>query len=236
LLFSLAISLKFFAAIIFVPLILLLVKDLKKILIFGFFASIFCLLSAIAYLDNATFISNVSKLVETKLTSSDQNFQPIKLICMLLYILLCVKAYMLKKMAKKDFIKNSIFISYGAYVILFLMVKWHPQWIILLMPFLSLSYSYLKNIIFCFYIEMAGTFSFVTLTVNTWKDNVDQKMITLGPLSSIFDSYNIRMSDIINIHYFDYLGVNLKSILLCILYAYLLHPILLFVYDSKKNK
>jgi hypothetical protein len=132
------------------------------------------------------------------------------------------------------FVKNAIFFVYASYLILFLMVKIHPQWILLPIPFLALAHSYFKFKKVSFYIEMFGFLAFLLLTFNIWKDNVDQKMLTDGPFGYFFQPYYSRIADFLNIHALDVYGFNLKSLCLLFLYLFLVHPII-FLFVKKET-
>ena len=72
--------------------------------------------------------------------------------------------------------------------------------------------------------------------MNTWKDNVDQKMLSDGALGKLLGIYKFRIADLINIHYLDQYGVNLKTFFTAMIYLYLLHPIIIYCYEKKYNK
>jgi hypothetical protein len=141
-------------------------------------------------------------------------------------------------MPRNERIKKAIFISYSSYVLLLLSVKWHPNWILIIIPFLLLTSSYIKNKKLFFYFEALAFLAFIGLCTNVWVDNVDQKMITQGPLSFLLpNSYYYRISDIFNIHAFDNSGIHLKTILLLVLYSYFLYPFYEFILEEyEKNK
>ena len=60
--------------------------------------------------------------------------------------------------------------------------------------------------------------SFILLTTNIWKDNVDQKMITQGPISKILPDVQIQIAEFLDVSHF-------KTIVIVIFYIYLLHPL-----------
>jgi hypothetical protein len=233
--FSIAISFKFFALIIFLPLILIREKKLKNIIKYSLIAASLCLISLLAFISNKTFTENVFFMVQNKVLHG----QPIslyKLSLLVVYTALCIKCFHQKSINKDRLVKSSIFACYMSYLVLFFYVKWHPQWIIIILPFICLINSYLKNKKICFLYEIAGFISFFVLTVNIWKDNIDQKMLSDGALGKILGEYQYRIADLIDIHYFDQYGINLKTLFTLIIYLYLLHPIIIYTYEKKYKK
>jgi hypothetical protein len=167
------------------------------------------------------------------------NGQPIsfyKIVLIIGYISICINCFIQKNLTLDMFVKNSIFVCYLSYLVLFFYVKWHSQWIVIILPFMSLINSYLKNKKLCLTFELAGFISFFVLTVNTWKDNVDQKMLSDGALGKILGEYQYRIADLIDIHYLDQYGINLKTFFTIIIYLYLLYPIIIYTYEKKYKK
>jgi hypothetical protein len=233
--FSIAISFKFFALIIFLPLLLIREKKLKNIIKYSLIAASICLISLLAFISNKTFAENVFFMVQNKVLHG----QPIslyKLSLLVAYIALCINCFFQKNLNKDMLVKSSIFACYMSYLVLFFYVKWHSQWIIIILPFMCLINSYLKNKKICLLYEIAGFISFFVLTVNTWKDNVDQKMLSDGALGKILGEYQYRIADLIDIHYFDHYGINLKTLFTIMIYLYLLHPIIIYTYEKKYKK
>jgi len=235
--FSFAISCKFFAVIIFIPLLLLVEKNILRIVQLSFFAISLCVIYFLFYMGNESFVDNVLLIAKQK--SSSDSLISIKHLCGLIYLGVCFYAYKIKKMTYSLFVNKTIFISYISYLLMFFAVKWHPNWILLIVPFMALSYSYIKSYAWVFWLEFFGFISFVILISNIWVDNVDQMMLIHGPLSKLIgETYFFRIADVLNIHSLDALGIHLKPFLLLAFYAYLLHPLLILFsesYAKKKN-
>jgi len=188
-------------------------------------------------MSNESFVDNVLLIAKQK--SSSDSLISIKHLCGLIYLGVCFYAYKIKKMTYSLFVNKTIFISYISYLLMFFAVKWHPNWILLIVPFMALSYSYIKSYAWVFWLEFFGFISFVILISNIWVDNVDQMMLIHGPLSKLIgETYFFRIADVLNIHSLDALGIHLKPFLLLAFYAYLLHPLLILFsesYAKKKN-
>lgn len=230
--FAFAITFKFFALIPFLPLLLLREKSITQIIKYGFISSSISIFFILIYHNDSSFFSNTLYLVNNKISTSG-SLKLTTLLSVGAYFFLCIFAFFQKNLSKFNFVKNAIFFTYASYLILFFMVKWHPQWVLLLMPFLALSYSYsrFKKLSFC--LEIIGFITFLLLTFNTWKDNVDQKMLTDGPFGYFFQPYYFRISDILNIHSLDAIGIHLKSFCILFLYLFLVHPLIFFFAEKR---
>lgn len=235
--FSFAISCKFFAVIIFIPLLLLAEKNILRIIQFFFLAIGLCAIYFLFYMSNDSFVDNVLLIAKQK--SSSESFISWKHLCELIYLGVCFYAYQVKKMTYSLFVKRAIFISYISYLLMFFAVKWHPNWILIIIPFMALSYSYIKSYAWVFWLEFFGFISFIVLISNIWMDNVDQMMFIHGPLSQLIGkTYFFHIADVLNMHSLDAIGIHLKPFLLLAFYVYLLHPLLIFLsesYAKKKN-
>lgn len=233
--FSLAISFKFFALIIFIPLILIREKNLIKIIKYSLISGGICFISLLAFISNKSFTENVFFMLQNKLLNGE-SFSFYKISLLIAYIYLCLYCFYLKNIPKDQLIKKSIFACYISYLILFFYVKWHSQWILIIMPFTALINSYLKNKKLCLAFEVIGFTSFFVLTVNIWKDNIDQKMLSDGALGKFLGLYQNRIADFIDVHYLDQYGINLKPFFIGLIFLYLLHPIIIYYYEKKYKK
>lgn len=222
--FSIAIACKYFALLIFIPLLLLREKNIMNIIIYFLLAFSISIISILAYVDNVNFIESITYVTKIKAFTGSVNF--IKLISLFSYLALCIYIYFTKITDTKSIIKLSILSSQFTYFLFFLAFKWHPQWIIIIIPFMILSYNYINNFTKIILIDFVGFFSFILLSINIWKDNLDQRMMMYGPFSSWLSEIQFRMSDILH-------SQNIKSFLIFIFYVYLLHPLILIFYEKR---
>jgi hypothetical protein len=233
--FSVAITFKFFALVIFIPLLLLAEKNILKLIKFLFLGSLLCIFYFIFYIKSPSFLDNIFLIVKQKVQS--KSLFSFKLLYLFIYFYLCFFCFSFKNYSENLFYKTAIFISFLSYSLIFLATKWHPNWILIMVPFSSLMYTYIKNYKLCFYFELIGFLSFTVLISNIWIDNVDQKMLTQGPLSYLFlKIYPCRISNIFDIHFLDYFGIHLKGLLILILYIYLFHPALIYFWENYAKK
>jgi hypothetical protein len=225
--FSIAISCKFFALIIFIPLLLLREKNILQLIKYSFFGLTTCLIYFILYKNNQTFFENAFYVIKDK--TGINHFSAYKYILLLTYSLICIFCYKFNSKINKDLIKTSIFIAYFSYCFIFIATPWHPNWLLITLPFSALIFSYIKKYKEFLIIEFLGFFSYIILMTNIWKDNLDQKMVAQGPLNFITGyGLNFRISDLFNVHLFDNYGIHLKGLLIALFYIYLFYPLYLY--------
>lgn len=227
--FSLAISLKFFAILIFIPLILLSNKKIIDILKYSLVGTLATLVQVIIYLGNEAFTNGFFSLATSKATSLNSwnisllNNSPYLIIG---FCVICVYSYI--KELNNDNYRNkvSIFVTLISYSLLFSTVSWHPQWLIILMPFFSLAYIYIKDTEKMYMLDIVGMFAFIYITVNFYSNNVDVSMVTNGVLRDFFGSVHLINKDIF-ISKFTYIFEG-------VFFIYLFSPILAY-YFGKRN-
>jgi hypothetical protein len=120
--------------------------------------------------------------------------------------------------------------SLFSYALMFLIVKWHPQWSIIAIPFISLSYLFIKNKRFLSIFEIIAMFSFVLAAVLIWKFNVDVTMMNHSVLKNILPQALIINADLVQSvdsiwKYLFYLVFNF----------YLFLPLLVLFYESRSS-
>jgi hypothetical protein len=238
--FAIAISCKYFAAILFFPLILMIEKrpiHIAKILILGTSA---VALGLCFYWRSEIFREEIFNLMLHKIKGnplqhinlSEQLNLAISLIRFSfasLYIAACIHIFFKKFKSKTEWQKYAVFMSLFSYALMFLLVKWHPQWSIIIMPFISLSYLFIKNKRLLSIFEIIAMFSFVCAVVIICKFNVDVSMMTRSILKNTLPQVLIINADLIPGNeslwkYFSALIFNL----------YLFLPLLLLFFESQK--
>jgi hypothetical protein len=214
--FSLAITCKFFAILLFTPLLLLNEKRFFYLLKYSIIAISLIIFYILIYKNNLSFIESIFHVVKQKILSS--NIHLLKMISLIAYIYICINAYLYKKNSFNEFLKKSLYVSYFSYFLLFIAFKWHPQWLIILMPFAALSYNYINNQKKYLAFEVVGFFSYVLLFTNLWKNNIDQKMMLQGPLSFMIPTTHQLIANI-------FPAEKLRFVAILLMYAYLIYPL-----------
>lgn len=225
--FSIAISLKYFALIIFVPLLLLIEKNLFQIIKWTLLGIFFSVLQLLFYFKSQTFFSEIFAMALNKSYSDSTTKMLFKVFIFLIYLCFCIFIYLKKIANLKNFYKYVVFVPLFAYALMFIAVSWHPQWVIIICPFLSLSYMYIKQRRTLLFLEALAMIALTWFAVNNWKGNVDLSMVALGPLGSFIVKPNYLLSDFFH---------GFKAFFRFIFTLYLISPLLIFFYESKFEK
>ena len=83
---------------------------------------------------------------------------------LLLYFLICVIAYIAKP-SEKDVPVYTIILGFVSLSTFFLFIKWHPQWILLLLPFITLLVFSLFDFEFGILLDIALTLGFLVTSI-----------------------------------------------------------------------
>lgn len=192
-LFSLAISLKFFALIVFIPLILLRYKQLWKIVAMVIAGLSISLLQILLYLPNQAFAANFLVLAERKTGESTTNW--FSIIVLLVAVAGCVYLWRFKEPEQNQGLVLALS-SATAYGLFFEAATWHPQWIILIVPYFALATGFLKQPAYFLLYEILGFLAFIWITVNGFVFNADAIMLERGPLQSLLPVHTFAMAEI----------------------------------------
>lgn len=191
--FALAASSKYFALVIFIPLLLLQFKKLKDIILLGLVALSALVLEALIYLPDQAFREHtLFGLVGGKVTGAGT-----QIITMFVAAIFVVGLIVLwrARPTRETLGPWAVYGVIGAYGLMFTAVVWHPQWFIILTPFFALSVGYLRRPVWFLIWDSIFFLIFIWLVVNAWVANVDLTMVNLGPLKSILPNPLLIGSD-----------------------------------------
>ena len=187
--FSLAISLKMFPLVVFLPLLLLVEKRILPILKYGLVALAATALQIVMFYHNVTFRSDFFSVASGRMSLlAEFNLSPVNSAPYLIIFLtiICIYAYIKEVDLDLEQYGTAINISLLSYAVLFSTVFWHPQWLLMIVPFFALSYLFIKEAWKSYLIDIAGMLAFIYITVNQWENNVDVTMLSHGLLRSFF--------------------------------------------------
>lgn len=232
--FGIAISFKFFAAVIFLPLLLLAnVRYLEK-LKFGVIACIPVLLQLVIYWPNEAFRSHIFNLAQGKATSASKD--PLSLawtiMCVILYLVVCAVAA--RAMKRNRTFELPLFIAAASFGIMYSAVIWHPQWLVIIVPFLAFVVGTTVRLKTWIFAESIAFVIFIVFVVNVWKQNVDATMLERGPLKEIIEGHSLLLSDVMP-GWPPILFYLLKSLFL-VPFLYLLWRVKNPVVDTRDNQ
>lgn len=228
--FSLAISLKLFAIMLFIPLLLLSNKKILQIIKYLVVGVSATFIQIALYYNNpafrSEFFSLASGVVDQLQTFNLSGFNSSPYL-IIIFCIICIYAYIKKAKDDYEFSKIAVLLCIASYASLFSTTIWHPQWLIILMPFFALSYIYINDKGKMCLFDIVGMFAYIYVTVNFFSANIDVKMAKLGILRSFFPYIPLVLKDFFRTKYLPmFEGV---------FFIYLFSPILVY-YFGKNNK
>ncbi len=198
---------KFFSFFAFIPLLLLKEKKiipLLKYIILSFWLYIPTTLLYFGKTGNASAFTSL--MFERILTPSFQTtFEPVS-IFLFLYALICLFTYFY---SKKENIKYlSMYIIMAVYTLLFYGIYWHPQWVIILIPFIVITTFMQKNKLVYWYIDIIMAFGFFMTCFREFPNQMGSSILSGGLIFnfiSISTEHFISLSELLflRIPYFN---------------------------------
>lgn len=229
--FSLAISFKYFALVIFIPLLLLVEKRPFYLLKYTFMVIAAPLIQIAIYWHSSAFKNHTlfslagGKLgaALSELHLSPLNHAPVLIV---FYVLICFYSFFSESSDQAAFYKKSIFVSITAYALLFSTIFWHPQWLILITPFFALATLYMNQKEKFYMVDIIGMVAFIFIVVNIWRNGVDAILIYNAPFGRLFPSSFITNADFMNI--------SLLPLTMGVFFIYLFSPLLIQLFQPVK--
>lgn len=149
----------------------------------------------------------------------------------LFFVLICVVAYMIKQV-KWEYAFTLSFSVMAAFV---LFVQWHPNWMVLVVPYLTLMLVYTNNIRLTCILECIFSLLFIIMTALGWLHNYDIRMMNGGVLSKLLGlevNMNYQIHKVL-LRKFPDIPIDIYASLLC---AAVVGLVLVFVVDCYKSK
>ncbi len=227
--FSVAISFKYFAAIIYLPLVLIVEKRLIYLLLYGVAGLLVSLFQFFLYWHSEIFLGEIFGLVGTKTAGASIKIRPI--LANFAYLSMCFYLYWSKFDFRVDadgWAKRAIYGCMLSFAFLFSWVLWHPQWIILIAPYVYLSICFIPQKKFLFIIEILGYLGFVVYTMNNWAGNVDNTMLYGGVFGDFLPHTQTLVTDVI--------GRKWMALSRTFFYASLYVPYLIYLFNRSSAR
>jgi len=196
--FSVAISFKYFAVIIYLPLVLLIEKRWLYILRYLFIGVLVTLIQVGCYWHSEVFSSSIFTHAISK--GSEATNRGIAILVAMAYLGVCIYAYFTKcnfKDGWESWLKSATMVSACSYGLMFLLVRWHPQWIVVSAPFFSMLYLFIRNQRKFLILEVAGYISFIWICANDFYGDVGTIMLYDGIFGGYFPRVSMSVRDIL---------------------------------------
>lgn len=223
--FSVAITCKYFALLIFIPLLLLKEKNVWKIIRdiaggFGLFV-----IETLIYLSSEAFRSGIFGFGAVGYifnVSLDNGFTKTSIV-VVLWGLLCAFCYF-KECSDKEWFSWSVYVSCIVMFLSFGLSMWHPQWLLMAVPFLTLGMFFNKDTDTYMLLDLLMMAVYTLYVVNTWVRACDQNLFHMGAFARYTAGIgqNITMSDLFVIKDTNVIFSVWVAILLS--YVVFLHP------------
>ncbi|MDH6525679.1 hypothetical protein [Polynucleobacter sphagniphilus] len=199
--FSVAISFKYFAALLFLPLVLNIEKRFLPLLIYGLVGIAVSALQFLLYWHSDAFLGQIFYLVRAKTTDNGISIR--LLLAAIAYGAMCIYFFLAKiniLTQSKEWQRQSVFACLFAYVLMFSAVHWNPQWLVLVTPFVCLCYLYINSQKALVLLEILGFVGLTFFCINNWAGNVDISMIYGGIFGDFLPANHLLAGDLIGRH------------------------------------
>lgn len=180
--FGIAGTFKYHAFLFFVPLLLLKEKKVLGIIKNVSFGVLPLVLINLPYISSEKFKTGVGGFgaLDYILSASVSVFGTEIHIVPLVWLIVCVFAYLKEVQDVSNKNRWSIFVCNIILVLAFGFTYWHPQWLMLATPFMALSFCVSERKQILCIIDIAFSVVFFMFVVNAWPDHVDQTLFSLG--------------------------------------------------------
>lgn len=170
---------KFFALFLFLPLVLLTEKRLLHIIKYGLLSLWLVLPTSLLFMGRTGDMGHFNGIMSSRLfTAKFLGAREIPLFPAL-YLLLCFAAYLWQP--KPDQQKRAgLWLGLGAYSLFFLLVDWHPQWLLLLAPFILLTTFLEKNKTPWFWLDIALSAGFFIYCAVAFPNQLEANLLDFG--------------------------------------------------------
>ncbi len=183
LLIGVAAVFKFFALILFIPILLLCEKRIVRLIKLGLCGVSLMLPSTLLFWGRAAHSAmfNAEMIKRFSFLNLPTEYGEIS-VFFLLYALLCVFCFAYRMRTEKPDPVLCLYVGFASLALLFLTITWHPQWMVLLVPFVVLLGAQVENRRTLFWVAVlfcAGYFLNMTFM---FPDALDASLLRLGIL------------------------------------------------------
>jgi hypothetical protein len=222
--FAIAITFKYQALLYFAVFLLLKEKGIIKIIRDVILVVIPTVIEILIYLPSPAFRPSVFGFGALTYIDSSIGLGGLRSVNLffLLMIILAVAAYVIRPKEGEE-IQWSIFFANAVSFVFYGFVAFHPQWLLLCVPFTVLAVMRTRHSKILLLIQNVLIIALYCLVVNVWTGNVDQQMMTNGVFKR-FTNYGwaVKMKDILSYDNEVYLFTAIFAVLL--LTMILSHP------------
>ncbi len=191
LLIGIAAVFKFFAFLPFIPLLLLHEKRFLPLLKYAVLSLWLYVPSSLLFLGRTGNAGTFTQLMFERMLSLTvpTGFAPVSLF-LLCYALICFGCFLYTKPQQRTYL--AVYVPLVVFGLLFLCIYWHPQWLLLLMPFLIITTFLQKNIRLFLYLDFILCFGFFLTCFFQFPQQMGAHLF-VGGLYSFVSGQNIAL-------------------------------------------
>lgn len=199
--FGIAITFKYFALLVFIPLLLLKEKNILKVILKCGLVAVPFILEVLLYINSEGFRQDVfgfgakNYIFDLGFSSPFFNLS----IFILGWVLICGWTYFKDINTVKEYFEWSLFYINCVLFLLFGLSMWHPQWLLFATPFWAMGTMINKKRDAFLVLDIIMMGLFVIFTVNIWRGDLDQGILSMGVLGKYVPgrlSSGLMMKDI----------------------------------------
>ena len=187
---SIAATLKLFPIFIFIPLVLLFEKRIIHIIKYLLIGLSGVIVSNLLFTNSPAFGTAkdfAGGMIDRFFVSGINTAYGILSYFIILFLGICVFAYLKQVKDRYEYIQWATYIPLAVYSLFFMFILWHPQWAILLVPFLVLSMFINNNNKISIILNIIISIAYLLLVVSVFTNNVDELLVNLGVMPLLFN-------------------------------------------------
>ena len=189
--FAIAVTCKYFALLIFVPMVLLREKKVWPIIAHGVGVMALFLLEILVYLRDPAMRSSVfgfgaTGYIFNVVLDTGDVFPKISVV-ILAWVSICAWAFFTKPEEGNALWKWFLYFEGLVLFCVFGLSMWHPQWLLLAIPFMVFSTMMHKRADIFWLLDLVLMLCYVWFSILTWPDHLDQCLLRNGVLAGLID-------------------------------------------------
>jgi hypothetical protein len=194
--FALAVSFKYFAILIFLPLVLIGAKSIRAVVLQCLAVASPLAIQYFLYFEDAGFRDGVIGRFLRFFSSDGPGILSLLLVAIVGMGLI---TYVLKSNSVYTTVpeRNTkvLFAILWVLTLSFLAISWNPQWLLYLVPFWAILQGHVRWGSTLLLVETIGFAGLVWMTVHVWSNNLDETMALRSPLTGEYATRYVKMSE-----------------------------------------